>query len=149
MSSEIEQLLVERGKTHGPFPVFAGLAQELKMLVHLYGSYKLDQEKKEAMDMILHKIARIVTGDSSVKDHWDDLAGYATLGSKSIRSPTQGVTDDGNQSATEEGQTKTAETKSHRERPCDTEIPPENYTVRLVEKKTTTPYYSYNYGVHE
>lgn len=29
--------------------------------------------------MIAHKLARIAVGDPDVNDHWDDIAGYATL----------------------------------------------------------------------
>jgi hypothetical protein len=29
--------------------------------------------------MIAHKIGRIIAGDPDFRDHWDDLAGYATL----------------------------------------------------------------------
>jgi len=33
----------------------------------------------EALEMIVHKIGRIVNGDPDVTDHWVDIAGYATL----------------------------------------------------------------------
>jgi hypothetical protein len=35
--------------------------------------------QREALDMILHKIARIVNGNPNETDHWHDIAGYATL----------------------------------------------------------------------
>ncbi|WP_257617167.1 hypothetical protein [Campylobacter pinnipediorum] len=34
--------------------------------------------------MIAHKIARILAGNPNYKDHWDDIAGYATLVSKEL-----------------------------------------------------------------
>ena len=33
----------------------------------------------EAMDMIIHKIGRIINGNPDVVDHWLDIAGYAQL----------------------------------------------------------------------
>jgi hypothetical protein len=33
----------------------------------------------EALEMIVHKIGRIVNGNPDVTDHWVDIAGYATL----------------------------------------------------------------------
>ena len=34
--------------------------------------------------MILHKIGRIVAGDEREVDHWQDIAGYATLAVKEL-----------------------------------------------------------------
>ena len=38
-----------------------------------------DKVLLEAMEMILHKIARIFNGDEIYIDNWADIAGYATL----------------------------------------------------------------------
>jgi hypothetical protein len=35
--------------------------------------------QRESLDMIAHKIARILNGNPNVHDHWHDIAGYATL----------------------------------------------------------------------
>lgn len=85
---EINELLQERGQTHGDYSEFANLSQMLKYFINSYRRdlHKvLSAEHQESLDMICGKIARIVTGDPNVKDHWDDIAGYATLGSKSIK----------------------------------------------------------------
>ena len=34
----------------------------------------------EALEMIAHKIARILSGDADYADNWVDIAGYAQLG---------------------------------------------------------------------
>jgi hypothetical protein len=34
---------------------------------------------REALHMIAHKMGRIATGNPNIKDHWADIAGYATL----------------------------------------------------------------------
>lgn len=39
----------------------------------------LADDQYEALDMIAHKIARIINGDPDYADSWDDIAGYAKL----------------------------------------------------------------------
>ena len=39
----------------------------------------LSDDKKEALGMIAHKIARILNGDPEYGDSWHDIAGYAKL----------------------------------------------------------------------
>jgi hypothetical protein len=34
---------------------------------------------RQALDTIMDKVARIMTGDPKFKDHWIDLCGYAKL----------------------------------------------------------------------
>ena len=41
-------------------------------------------EEQEALDMIFHKIARILNGDPNYADSWHDIAGYATLIDKEL-----------------------------------------------------------------
>lgn len=83
-----QTLIAERRKTHGDWPRTAGLAQRLKRLIadelaaggKLDGPRQLFFEQREALDNILVKIARIVSGDADHADHWRDIAGYALLG---------------------------------------------------------------------
>lgn len=39
----------------------------------------LDPDQKEALEMIVHKIGRILNGDPDYADSWHDIAGYAKL----------------------------------------------------------------------
>jgi hypothetical protein len=39
----------------------------------------LDADQLEALEMICHKIGRIVNGDPNYADSWIDIAGYAKL----------------------------------------------------------------------
>ena len=39
----------------------------------------LSDTQKESLEMIVHKIGRILAGDPSFQDHWDDIAGYAKI----------------------------------------------------------------------
>lgn len=81
----ISALLNNRAKTHGDFGNHAGCTQQLKDTVELWlaqagkAPTDLSYEAREALDMILHKLGRIVAGDATFRDHWDDIAGYATL----------------------------------------------------------------------
>jgi len=42
----------------------------------------LTNQQKESLEMILLKCGRILSGDPSFADHWDDIAGYAKLANK-------------------------------------------------------------------
>lgn len=84
MGIEREPILVEREATHGDFTAVAGTAQDLKSTIRgrHRDATKITESQVEALDMICTKIARIICGDSTVKDHWDDIAGYAKLGAE-------------------------------------------------------------------
>lgn len=81
--SQLDELLQDRNKTHGPFKLQAAAAVELKHVMKKYlKDTVMSAEHTEALDMIAHKLARIIIGHAGFKDHWDDIAGYAQLGSK-------------------------------------------------------------------
>ena len=40
---------------------------------------RLTCSQKESLEMVVHKIARILNGDPNYADSWHDIAGYATL----------------------------------------------------------------------
>jgi hypothetical protein len=76
----IEQTLKERGNTYGVFFEHARLTQELKRSMHEHDGWEaLTDDKREALDMIMHKIGRILCGDPEYKDSWHDIVGYAKL----------------------------------------------------------------------
>lgn len=78
-----DPLLLERQKTHGSFTDHARITQALKAEMEEQASFpSLSNEHKEALHMIVHKIGRILAGNPNFKDHWDDIAGYAKLGSE-------------------------------------------------------------------
>ena len=54
-----------------------------------YSTSKICFIQQECIDMILHKIARIGTGDPNKVDHWDDIAGYATLVARYLRNKNE------------------------------------------------------------
>lgn len=84
-SRPIEEILAERGKTHGDFTDNARVMQSLKRTVHSEAGWdRLTDVQREALHMILHKVGRIISGNPNVHDHWDDIAGYAKLASERI-----------------------------------------------------------------
>lgn len=72
-------VLTERKTTHGEFRDHARITQALKAVVRAEGGERLSPIAAESIDMILHKIGRVLAGDPYFKDHWVDIAGYATL----------------------------------------------------------------------
>lgn len=80
--TDIKAILDERAKTHGEFKHSAGISQALKGVarseINWKGNVPSDAQM-EAIEMIFHKIARILSGDPNHKDHWLDIAGYAQL----------------------------------------------------------------------
>lgn len=80
--NDVGQILDERGTRYGKFRNHAEVTQDLKHSIqtHLDKHNKyLDPDQKEALDMICHKIGRIVNGDPDYADSWIDIAGYAKL----------------------------------------------------------------------
>lgn len=76
---DINETLLERGKTHGSFTENAHAAQALKRVIAEHTTERLTDVQLEALDNICQKMARIITGDANHQDSWHDIAGYATL----------------------------------------------------------------------
>jgi transposase-like protein len=79
---EVDATLDARALDYGKFIEGAEVIQMLKRVVQnaLNNRDKtLAHDQAEAMDMIIHKIGRIVNGNPDVVDHWLDIAGYAKL----------------------------------------------------------------------
>lgn len=77
-----EQILEERGKRYGDFAGHAAASQDLKLAIRVQLALRnkhLAQDQYEALEMICHKIARIINGDPDYADSWHDIAGYAKL----------------------------------------------------------------------
>lgn len=74
--------LNERGSRYGNFLDHAKVTTDLKFIINraLNDRNKtLACDQIEALDMICHKIGRIVNGDPNYADSWHDIAGYAQL----------------------------------------------------------------------
>lgn len=85
LKDKIDAILAERGKRYGTFMGHARVTQALKQAMYDHPNYAgLPTDAQEALEMIVHKIGRIVNGDPNYADSWDDIAGYAKLVSDRI-----------------------------------------------------------------
>ena len=74
----IETTLTQRGTRYGDFPTHAQITQDLKCVMQQTPRWRgLSNDKKEALEMIVHKIGRILNGDPNYHDSWHDIEGYA------------------------------------------------------------------------
>lgn len=90
LSSGIEDTLSELGDRCGRFTGHAEITQGLKDLMHKTDNWaKLQADQKEALEMIAHKIGRVLNGDPNYADSWHDIAGYATLVEKELNKKYQ------------------------------------------------------------
>lgn len=78
--SEVSKTLEERGKRYGDFMSHARITQSIKGEMRDTPQWpNLTLDKLEALEMIAHKIGRILNGDPEHRDSWIDIAGYAQL----------------------------------------------------------------------
>jgi hypothetical protein len=81
-TTDVDATLDARAVDYGKFIEGAEVMQMLKRVVQnaLNNRDKvLAHDQSESIDMILHKLGRIITGNPDVVDHWLDIAGYAQL----------------------------------------------------------------------
>lgn len=80
MSADLDDVLTERGKRYGKFTGHAAITQGIKaVMFNSRADLVLAADQREALDMIAHKIGRIINGDPDYADSWVDIAGYAQL----------------------------------------------------------------------
>ena len=70
---------VNRDHQHGGMEAVGEVSQNLKLQLRLGRNWtRLSLGHREALDMIAHKLARILSGaDPHDTQHWEDVAGYA------------------------------------------------------------------------
>jgi transposase len=79
---QIEKILNKRAEQYGTFMRNADIAIKLKQVIHnamVREDTQLYPDQLQALDMIVTKIGRILTGNPSHLDSWIDIAGYAKL----------------------------------------------------------------------
>ena len=95
MNSEgqtLEETLAQRGESHGDAAVQFAMAQAIKEAMRGYTGGDCDTlmaieqcwsevppAAREALEMIVHKMTRIVCGQADFSDHWHDIQGYAKV----------------------------------------------------------------------
>jgi hypothetical protein len=81
-TTNVDGILNDRAKDYGKFKDGAALMQGIKRLLaeHARVHDKLFADDQwEAIEMIVHKMGRILNGNPDKVDNWVDIAGYATL----------------------------------------------------------------------
>lgn len=73
-------IVAERGSQYGDFTTQGEIAQDLKFyLREQVGWDRLKPHQRESLDMIMHKVSRILNGNPEHLDSWVDIAGYAQI----------------------------------------------------------------------
>lgn len=84
----LEMTLQDRGQEYGDYLVMAQVAQDLKAVMRKAASWgpgsALTATKRESLDLIATKIARILCGNPNNADSWLDIEGYARKARESI-----------------------------------------------------------------
>ena len=84
--TEMQKILSDRKDKYGEFRYQADLSISLKHVMREGNSWNDTMPyMQEALDMIQHKIARILNGDPYYEDSWVDIIGYAQLALDGIR----------------------------------------------------------------
>lgn len=77
---EIGQILEERGSRYGDFTSHAIITQNIKAAMrHSPNWAKMPNDMKESLEMVAHKVGRILNGDPTYADSWIDIVGYTQL----------------------------------------------------------------------
>lgn len=76
----IDAVLSERGSRYGKFKDGADIMQKLKSVMRSTSGWdNLSSSQREALEMVQHKIGRILNGDPNYDDNWIDVSGYSKL----------------------------------------------------------------------
>lgn len=76
----IDKVLDERGSRYGKFSEHALITQNIKSAMrHSPNWNKLPEDMKECLEMVAHKMGRILNGDPNYDDSWVDIVGYTQL----------------------------------------------------------------------
>lgn len=77
---DIDTTLKERGNRYGEFDEHARITQAIKAaMVDSPNWSGLRSDMKEALEMVAHKVGRILNGDPFYHDSWHDIIGYTKL----------------------------------------------------------------------
>lgn len=91
--TNLTKTLEERGNRYGRFDGHSEITQALKRTLRgednkfseqresalALAWMRLEDDQRESLEMIAHKIGRILNGDPNYADSWADIAGYAKL----------------------------------------------------------------------
>ena len=84
--SDLDKTLAVRGAVYGRFVDQAEISQSLKRVMRAApGWQELPDDMREALEMVAHKVARILNGNPESIDQWHDIAGYSPLVGKRLQ----------------------------------------------------------------
>lgn len=76
----LAEMIAEKQRTHGDFTDHGRVTQNLKRAMRASPNWEaLTDTQKEGLEMIQHKIARVLAGNPDEADHWIDVEGYARI----------------------------------------------------------------------
>ena len=88
---DVNEMLEGRRERYGSFEGHAEIAQHLKDEMRVTDGWsRLTADQREALEMVQHKVARILNGDPNYDDNWVDIAGYAMLVANRLRKASEG-----------------------------------------------------------
>lgn len=80
MTTNVNEMLAGREGRYGSFQGHARISQALKRAMQNSPNWsKLTDVQKEGLEMVQHKVARMLNGDPSYLDNIVDIVGYSTL----------------------------------------------------------------------
>ena len=83
---EIDKILADRNGNYGNFEDHAMITQNIKAAMRDSKNWNcLSVDKKEALEMVAHKIGRILNGKPDYIDSWTDIIGYITLVERKLK----------------------------------------------------------------
>jgi hypothetical protein len=78
--NDIDTTITQRGERYGKFKDGSVIMQDLKNVMRETPNWEgLTPSQREALEMIQHKIGRILNGDPMYDDNWRDICGYSQL----------------------------------------------------------------------
>ena len=78
--TNVHEMLEGRATRYGTFEGHARISQALKRAMQNSPNWsKLTDVQKEGLEMMQHKVARMLNGDPSYLDNIVDIVGYSTL----------------------------------------------------------------------
>ncbi len=84
--TQIDSTLEQRGNRYGDFGGHARITQGIKRAMLDSPNWsKLSDDKREALEMVAHKIGRILNGDPEYHDSWHDIIGYTRLVEQTLK----------------------------------------------------------------
>lgn len=80
LGTDVDAVLKERGSRYGKFTEHARITQNIKRAMADSPNWAtLPDDTKETLEMLAHKVGRVLNGDPEYADNFIDIAGYAKL----------------------------------------------------------------------